>query len=349
MKICVYAISLNEAKFIDRFVESAQDADLILLADTGSTDGTRERAQELGVTCHDITVKPWRFDLARNIALGLVPADIDVCISLDVDEVLEPGWRQEIERVWTEATTRLEYRYDWGKEHIFNATKIHRRTGYTWRHICHEMIFPDPRCPEVWASTDFLLIRHLPDETKSRSNYLPLLEAGTKEDPNSSRDAYYYARELYFNCRHEESIKEWQRYLKLPTATWYHERSFAYRTLAKCYGSLGRVHEELDSAKNATKEGQNLRENWVLLAEIHQKRGEWRESFSAALTALNIKTRDYAYTSDESVWGARTYDAAAIAAHYLNKPASALRYGKEALALDPTNPRLIQNMSWYSK
>ena len=40
MKIAVYAISKNEEQFVKRFCESAKDADLILIADTGSTDNT---------------------------------------------------------------------------------------------------------------------------------------------------------------------------------------------------------------------------------------------------------------------------------------------------------------------
>ena len=349
MKICVYAISKNEEGFVKRFYESVKQADQIVLADTGSTDNTVSIARGCGIEVHNITINPWRFDRARDAALAMVDPDVDVCVSLDLDEVLMPGWREEIERVWTAQTTRLQYRYDWSQNHIFNATKVHKRTGYSWKHICHEMIFPDPRTPEVWATTDFLLIKHLPDDTKSRSNYLPLLEAGTKEDHYSSRDAYYYARELFFNNQWQASINEWQRYLKLPTATWYHERCFAHRTMAKCYGLLGLGAEELEAALNSTKEGKNLRENWVLLAEIYQKRKEWRLSFAAATTAINIKQRDYAYTSEDTVWGSRTYDAAAIAAHYLGLKDSARKYGKQALDLDPQNPRLIQNMTWYSK
>ena len=34
LRICVYAISKNEAHFAQRFCESAQDADLIMIADT---------------------------------------------------------------------------------------------------------------------------------------------------------------------------------------------------------------------------------------------------------------------------------------------------------------------------
>ncbi len=52
MKIAVYAISKNESQFVQRFCESASDADLILIADTGSTDGTVALAEKMGL--------PWR-------------------------------------------------------------------------------------------------------------------------------------------------------------------------------------------------------------------------------------------------------------------------------------------------
>jgi len=37
-------------------------------------------------------VHPWRFDVARNAALALVPDN--VCISPDLDDVLPEGWRE---------------------------------------------------------------------------------------------------------------------------------------------------------------------------------------------------------------------------------------------------------------
>jgi len=114
-KICVYAISKNEEQFVRRFCESAKEADLILIADTGSTDGTVEEALANGAVVPEICISPWRFDLARNAALALIPRTMDICISLDLDELLEPGWREEIERVWKLGeTTRLRYFFDWG-------------------------------------------------------------------------------------------------------------------------------------------------------------------------------------------------------------------------------------------
>src|SRR5690348_4620503 len=151
MKICVYAISKNEEKFVERFCTSAQQADLILIADTGSSDGTRQRAQSCGAVVHQISIKPWRFDVARNAALALVPSDIDVCISLDLDEVLMPGWREEIERLWNSETTRLRYRYHDDEDGIHSTyEKIHARYGYIWHRPCHEFIAPDGRIAEVY-------------------------------------------------------------------------------------------------------------------------------------------------------------------------------------------------------
>ena len=87
----VYAIALNEAMHVDRWASSAIDADYRVVADTGSTDDTVERLEQAGVTVHKIAIRPWRFDDARNAGLALVPADADVCVTMDMDEFLEPG------------------------------------------------------------------------------------------------------------------------------------------------------------------------------------------------------------------------------------------------------------------
>ena len=105
LKIVVYAISKNESGFVRRFCESARDADMIFVADTGSTDDTVSLLEECGATVAHISIWPWRFDDARNAALAMVPQTFDVCISLDLDEVLQPGWRQELERLWVFGTT----------------------------------------------------------------------------------------------------------------------------------------------------------------------------------------------------------------------------------------------------
>ena len=115
MKIAVYAIAKNEEKHVKRFCESAKEADLIIITDTGSEDKTVEIAKECGAITHQINITPFRFDVARNAALSLVPADVDICVSMDLDELLLPGWREEIERCWSENITRLNIGFDFGE------------------------------------------------------------------------------------------------------------------------------------------------------------------------------------------------------------------------------------------
>lgn len=344
MKIAVYAISLNEVKHVERFVEAARDADLIMVADTGSTDGTREALIAAGVDVKDIHISPWRFDDARNAALALLPKDIDVCVSLDLDEVLQPGWRAEIERVWTPGVNRLRYGFDWGQGIVFQYEKIHARHGIRWHHPCHEYPVAD-RITEVWAETPKLLVVHQPDPTKSRSQYLDLLRVSIEEDPACPRNAFYFARELSFHGRWVEAIVQGMRYLDLPRATWPNERCYAMRTIARCYEELGQHDNAKEWLRRAAAEAPNTREPWTALAVLNYRLHAWEECYAAATTALKITDRELVYTVDPEVWGALPHDMAAISAWWLGHKAEALQHAQDALSFEPQNQRLQQNLA----
>ncbi len=347
LKICVYAISKNEAHFVKRFCESAKDADMILIADTGSTDGLPEQAFNHGAVLHHICITPWRFDLARNAALALIPRDMDVCISLDIDEVLQPGWREEIERVWKKGeTTRLRYMFDWGCGIQFYYEKIHARHGYMWHHPCHEYPVPDGRITEVWAQTDMLLAVHYPDTTKSRGQYMDLLELSVREDPDCPRNAFYYARELSFHGRWRESIEACERYLKLPRATWMNERCYAYRVIGRCYNELGEPWNAEKAFQMAASEAPNTREPWCELAMLTYRQHRWEESFAYAMRALRITDRAKVYTCDPAVWGSQPHDLASIAAWHLGLHQKALEQAKLAVELGPDDLRLQANLKY---
>jgi tetratricopeptide (TPR) repeat protein len=343
-KICVYAIAKNEEMFVNRFCAAAADADMVLIADTGSTDGTVELAKANCAYVPEIYISPWRFDLARNAALALIPKDVDICLSLDLDEELQPGWREEIERVWSYGTTRLRYKFDWGVGIIFFYEKIHGRVGYKWHHPCHEYPVPD-RITERWAQTDTLLVVHKPDPTKSRGQYLDLLRVSVEEDPVDPRNAFYYARELSFNARWEEAIAECKRYLALPGATWDGERCYAMRVIARCYNEVGDKHEALNWARRATAEAPNTREPWCEVANLAYQTSRWPECYGAAISALAVANRDLVYTCDPKVWGAQPHDLAAIAAWHLGLKDKALEHAERALSFEPYNERLQANVT----
>lgn len=345
MKIAVYAIAKNEAQFVQRFCDSAKDADVILIADTGSTDDTVEIAKQCGATVYPITIKPWRFDIARDTALALVPADIDVCISLDLDEELQPGWRDEIERLWVDGTTRMQYKFDWSNGIVFFADKIHSRNGYHWHHPCHEVVVPDGRTVEKWVKTDKLMVVHKPDDTKSRGQYLDLLELSVKEDPSCERNQFYFARELFYRGKYQWAIVELQKYLAMPQAVWENERAYAMRVLSNCYREVG--GDSLKWARQACVEAPKTREVWVNLASHAYEQGLWHECFYAATNAVNITQKELVYTTDPLAWGSRPHDLLAIAAYHLGLQDIAMIQGQLAVDHEPNNQRLITNLELY--
>lgn len=345
LKIAVYAISKNEEQFVERFCKSASTADLILIADTGSTDDTIKLAKKHGATVHNIAVTPWRFDKARDAALALIPRDIDVCVSLDLDEELQEGWREEIERVWKDDTTRLRYKFDWGQGIAFFYEKIHHRHGYFWHHPCHEYPVPDARIKEVWAHTDMLLVIHKPDPTKSRGQYLDLLKLAVTEDPRCPRNAFYYARELTFYNKWLDAIVALNKYLEMPEAVWINERCYAMRLLGKCYDFLRQ--DGRDWLTKACNEAPNTREPWTELAQSCYSKMDWQGCYNAAMRALEVKNKEEVYTMNPEVWGALPHDLAAIAAFQLGLKQDAITQGALALSFEPDNERFLMNQKHY--
>ena len=348
LAICVYAISKNEEQFVDRFCQSAKDADLILIADTGSTDETAAKAREHGAVVHDICISPWRFDIARNTALALIPRDIDICISLDLDELLEPGWREEMERVWINGTTRLRYFFDWGAGIRFKYEKIHARHGYRWHHPCHEYPVTDPRIKEVWADSDMLMVTHHPDPTKSRGQYLELLAMSVKEDPLCPRNAFYYARELSFYAKWEEALKELNRYLSLPDATWHNERCYAMRIMGKCHEELGDLGQAEKWFHLAAAEAPNTREPWCALAMLMYMQNRWEECLAFSMRALKIVDKQLVYTCDPAVWGHMAHDLACVAAWRLGLNDISIAQAKLACEKSPDDARLAKNLAFLT-
>jgi len=343
MKIAIYAIAKDESLHIKRFLSACADADAVYVADTGSTDNTVALLEEQGLTVPHVSIKPWRFDDARNALLAMLPDDIDVCVSLDLDEVLQPGWRAEIERVWVPGTTRLKYGFDWGAGIVFKYEKIHSRHGYRWTCPVHEYPMPD-RITEVWAETDMLLVVHQPDPSKSRGQYLDLLRISVEENPSEPRNAFYYARELSWAKRWQEAIAQAERYLELPRANWANERCYAMRIMAKCYQELGQWETALGWLRRACSEAPWTREPWHDTALCCYRMSRWPESFGGAMTCLAITNREKCYTVDPSVWGAAPHDFAAVAAWNMGMRDIAIEQARRAIELAPEDMRLRRNL-----
>lgn len=354
-RIYVYAICKNESKFAARWINSMSEADGIYVLDTGSADDTATLLEELGAQVATEVISPWRFDVARNRSLELVPEDADLCVCTDLDEVFHTGWREKMETALDRGAQRVQYRYTWsflpdGSEGVvFWSDKAHARQGWRWVNPVHEVLEWTGNGIPLTVCAEGVQLDHHADPAKSRGQYLPLLELAVGEDPENDRNMHYLGREYMFHGMWKECEETLLRHLTLKSAAWEDERCASMRFLARAAQNQGRTRDAERWLLRAIGEAPWLREPWLEASQFAAAREDWLGSLYFAERALRIKERGRTYINEAESWGAKPYDLAAVAAYYAGLYDKAFAYGREALALSPNNARLKTNLEYYEK
>ena len=356
MKIVVYAICKNEAQFVQRWMDSMSEADQVFVLDTGSTDKTVELLRARGATVATEVIHPWRFDIARNRALELVPEDADICVCTDLDEVFHPGWRQSLEAAWLPGTGQARYRYTWsfhpdGSEGVvFWPEKIHCRHGYRWVHPVHEVLqWEGPGRPGPMVTAVGVQLDHHPDPEKSRGQYLPLLELSVQEEPDDDRNVHYLGREYMFYRRWDDCIATLKYHLAMPTATWADERAASMRYIARAYLYKGEPEQARNWLFQAIAQAPHLREPWVEMAQMLYEQEDWDGVLYFTSCALAITVRPDSYICEAEPWGPLPHDLRCQAYFHTGRTALALEEARKALALSPDDQRLAGNVALLSQ
>lgn len=355
MKICVYAICKNEEKFAKRWIDSMKEADEIYVLDTGSTDKSVQILKSLGAKVTIKKTSPWRFDVARNISLSLVPDDCDICVCTDLDEVFEQGWREKLENTWQKNIHRqCSYTYVWNV--LENGTdgttflyqKIHARKGFKWIYPVHEILSASPpvTAHEI-CHCENIVLRHYPDSTKSRGQYLELLKLSVAEHPESDRNTHYLAREFMFAGNYTSAIKYFKKHLKLPTATWNEERSASLRYIGDCHYYQSKPSLAKKFYKKSICECPETREGYFALAKLLYYQKKYFDCYVVLKAMLEIKNRNLTYISSPECWNDVPYDLLSLCSHFLGMKKEAYNYCLLALSQNPQDKRLKDNLEYF--
>lgn len=137
IKVAIYGVCKNEESNIREWHNKAKDADYIFLLDTGSTDNTVSIARSLGINVIEASISPWSEIVAKNTALSLLPKDIDLCICLDIDQIITTNnWRNIISYLPKDfGVITLNYKLATGyKDHhvIQDQPLAHSRNNVIW-------------------------------------------------------------------------------------------------------------------------------------------------------------------------------------------------------------------------
>lgn len=363
-KICIYAICKNEAKFVEKWLNSMSEADYIVVLDTGSEDETFEllKNDKRVYRVEQKVITPWRFDVARNESMKLIPDDANILMCTDLDEVLEPGWAAAIKENWIDGFhVRGHYKYAWSHTdlgepaRIFYYDKLHDR-NYKWRAPVHELLYSDVydenyEYEHTLNLFDKVYLHHYPDQTKSRSSYLPLLELRAKEDPNDYYGKYYLAHEYYYRGFYGNSI---DTFIEILTDEKYSSRLTAleiaacYLFLGDCYRAMNKLDEAIYHYSLAIEAESSYREPYLYIAEILNEKKLYEAAIGYVQIALRNTYRHYNWLERDDSWSYKIEDILAVSYFYINQKELALQYALAAFSKNPTDERLAYNVEIIS-
>lgn len=353
MKIAVYTMAKNEATHVERFVKTTEGADCVVVTDTGSTDGTPDLLRDHGIVVQTARIIPWRFDTATNVALAHVPDDIDVCVKLDLDEVLftQSGrhWRDEIEKLAKENVCQYMYWYTW-KWHVsgkvpavrFRTGNIHRRAGFIWRHPGHAALCQYGKPGEIVQCQDLEVHHYM--VSKSRPNYMSVLEQAVRECP-CPRTLFYLGREHFFGESNKDASALFEKYLNHPDSRWKAERAEAMRMLGVIYGRTRAPNQALAWLSRAAAEYPGTREIWFELTRHFTSIGDMDGAYWAGKKTLRVVDRDPEFTTNSGdAWSSIPFLITAKAAMAVGRPEEAKNMINGALKIDPANKQALDLM-----
>ena len=355
-KICVYAICKNESEWLDRWLDNMSEADYIVVLDTGSTDGCYElMKKDPRVTrVEQKVITPWRFDVARNESMKLIPDDAEICVCTDFDEVFEEGWCKVLRDNWEDGDTRCHYMYAWSHNskgeptNVFVYDKIHTK-NYHWKFPVHEILEQDdPDMEEnILDAGEAIYLHHFMDTSKPRSSYLPLLKIAVKENPEECHVSSLLAREYYITGDYDSSIKQY-----IATLEDYDNINTPEKRGIKldCYGHLGDnyfVKKDYDKAiewyNKWIKEDPTYREPYFCIADIYMAKGMYTVAVGYIDMGRKFSTRKHDWLERYDNWIAKDCDLLSICHYYLHNIEEAYFNIVTAYEHNPDDPRIIEN------
>ena len=346
--ISLCMIVKNEEKNLKTCLDSIHSlVDEIIIVDTGSTDKTKEIANEYTNLIYDFR---WvdDFSKARNFAFSKGSCEYQMW--LDADEILSPKSIKDffaLSRLDAniDVVTMKQVNFFHGEPSIFYARGrlFKRNKNYRWQDPVHEYI---TMTGKVFNSD--IEIHHRGDESKDKSNrnliiYENLLKNHVKFSP---RQLYYYARELKDHLQYEKAAKYFTLFLDT-------KKGWSEDNIATCY-SLAIIFREL---KQEEKILPILLSSFIydtpraeICSEIgyfYKRRKDKEKSLRWFLLATTLEKPDTMGFLLADYWGYIPNLECCVIYWELGNLEKAIEFNERAAIFKPNSPSVIQNRTFF--
>lgn len=347
--ISVALIVKDEESVLARCLESVSTlADELVVVDTGSSDNTVKIATDWGAKIGHF---PWcdDFAAARNYAESLCTGEWIVWI--DADEILSRG--HDLVRTLTQ-TPNIQGIRPWliferdthsnPVQSFVRQELIHRNNGrWRWIGAAHNYL----EGPNPIIDGKQIVYDHLGRPEGDRPNFKDIFAAlrqnlGTGLD---QRHLFYLLRQHWYAGQYQECIGLCKVLLEQKPG-WLLERSDAALIMGDCYKILGQIKEAEKAYHRAIEEYGQWAEPFYKLGMLAYESQKYRQgvAYFAASLAFSEPPDSYA---DASIYQWRAHDMFSVCLSKVGRWKEALYHGEIALATQPDNERIQNNMKWY--
>lgn len=244
--IYVVTISLcmivkEEEEVLARCLDSAAEiADEVVVVDTGSSDRTKEIAEQYGRVLNF----EWCDDFAAARNYSFAQATKDFILWLDADDIITPedkGRFLQLKQELDETTDVVMLPYHTAFDErghpsytYYRERLLRRAAGFQWTGAVHECIAP---CGKILYADAAVTHRKekMSDSDRNLKIYERILSRGERLD---TRGQFYYARELMTHRRFTQAVSAFEDFLHRADG-WVENQIEACRNLADCLLALG--------------------------------------------------------------------------------------------------------------
>lgn len=250
ISISLCMIIKNEEEVLARCLDSIKDVvDEIVIVDTGSSDASIEIAKKYSDKVFSYT---WidNFADARNYAFSF--ATKDYCMWMDADDVMlevDKKKLRELKENLNPQTDLVMMKYNTAFDEEGNPTfsyyrerLMKRSDNFLWEGVIHEVI--TPRGIVIYEN---IAMTHKKMRASDPKRNLRIFENILAQGmPLSTREQFYYARELYYHKRFVDAIQQFTLFLESGRG-WIENNIDACKMRGYCYYENGQENLALQS------------------------------------------------------------------------------------------------------
>ena len=364
IKLSLCMIVKVEETVLERCLESAagknnrqeNPTDEIIIADTGSTDGTKKIAEAYGAKIYDF---PWKndFSAARNFAFS--KATGDYILWLDADDYISDEARKKLfalkKRLSDTGAPAAFCRYEIAAYSspaaptvtAFYRTRIVKNDGSAvWKGRVHECL---PRYENALTEPENgFCVRHLGSEKPRGTRNLDIYRAQISEkEPLSPRDLFYYGRELFYHGFYTEADAIEEKFIARPDG-WYVNKIEARKIQSACREATGDEAGAADALFSTFSYGAPRAGVLCALGRIFKRKIDFSSAYFWYLSAYNAK--DHSAEGDfenPDERGAIPLIEAVYCAYSAGEKAEARKLHEECMRLYPDRPAVKYNCAFF--